>query len=203
MTQPTLQGGATYRDRTFRDLTVAGVLEGATFHDCVFDGCDLHEARILDCRFVDTDFLSSDLGLVDVAGSAFLGVTIENAHAIGVNWSTAFCDVNHRLEVDFKDTVLNFARFEGLDLRGRRFEGCTIHEALFDRCNLVDASFRRSDLAGTQFLGCDLAGADLRKAHGYRIDVRSNAVAGLRALMPEAIGLLQGSGIELEEPSPV
>lgn len=202
MTQPTLRSGRTYRDRTFRDLKVAGVLEGASFHDCVFDGCDLHEARLLGCRFVDTDFLSSDLGLVDVAGSAFLGVTIENAHVVGVNWSTAATDANHRLEVDFKDAVLNFARFEGLDLRGRRFEGCTVHEALFDRCTLTDASFRRSDLTGTQFLGCDLGGADLRKARGYRIDVRSNGVAGLRAWMPEAVGLLHGSGVELEEPPP-
>ena len=200
MTQPTIRDGRTYRDRTFRDLKVRGVLEGAVFHDCVFDGCDLHEARLLGCRFVDTDLLSCDLGLVDVAGSAFLGVTIENAHVVGVNWSAASFDANHRLEVDFKDAVLNFARFEGLDLRGRRFEGCTIHEALFERCALVDASFRRSDLAGTQFVGCDLGGADLRKARGYRIDVRSNAVAGLRAWMPEAAGLLHGTGVVLEEP---
>ncbi len=200
MTQASLRDGRTYRNRTFRDLKVAGVLEGAAFHDCVFDACDLHTARLIDCRFVDTDFLSCDLGLVDVARSAFLGVTIENAHVVGVNWSAAFGDANHRLEVDFKDAVLNFARFEGLDLRGRRFEGCTIHEALFDRCALNDASFRRSDLTGTQFLGCDLTGADLRKARAYRIDVRTNVVAGLRAWMPEAGGLLHGSGVELEEP---
>jgi len=200
VTQATLRSGRTYRDRTFRDLKIAGVLEGATIHDCVFDTCDLHEARLLACRFVDSDFLSCDLGLADVAGTAFLGVTIENADVVGVNWSAAFYDTNHRLEVDFKDAVLNFARFEGLDLRGRRFEGCTIHEALFDRCTLIDASFRRSDLTGTQFVGCDLGGADLRKARGYRIDVRSNGVAGLRAWMPEAVGLLHGSGVELEEP---
>ena len=192
--------GRTYRDRAFRDLKVDGALDGAVFHDCVFDGCDLHEARLLGCRFVDTDFLSSNLGLVGVAGSAFLGVTIENADVVGVNWSAAFADANHRLELDFKDSVLSFARFEGLDLRGRRFEGCTIHEALFDRCSLVDASFRGSDLAGTQFFGCDLGGADLRKARGYRIDVRRNTVTGLLAWMPEAVGLLHGTGIELEEP---
>lgn len=202
MTRTTLRDGGTYRDATFRELQVAGVLEGATFHDCVFDRCDLHEARLLGCRFVDTDFLSSDLGLADVTGSAFLGVTLENAQAVGVNWSAAFTDANLRLEVDFKDSVLNFARFEGLDLRGRRYEGCTIFEALFERCVLVDASFRRSDLAGTEFVACDLGGADLRKARGYRIDVRSNAVAGLRAWMPEAAGLLHGSGVELEEPPP-
>ena len=193
-----LRNGRTYRDRTFRDLKVAGVLEGASFHDCVFESCDLHEAKLIDCRFVDTDFLGGDLGLMHVTGSAFLGVTFEKAHAVGVNWSAAFTDANHRLEVDFKDSVLSFARFEGLDLRGRRFEGCTIHEALFDRCLLHEASFRRSDLSGSLFLACDLSGADLRKAHGYRIDVRSNTVAGLRAWMPEAVGLLHGSGIELE-----
>jgi fluoroquinolone resistance protein len=200
VTQAAPRSGRTYRNRTFRDLALDGPLEGATFHDCVFDRCDLHAARFVDCRFVDTDFLTCDLALADVRGSAFLGVTIENAQVTGINWSTAFCDANHRLEVDFKDSVLSFSRFERLDLHARRIEGCTVHEALFDRCALNDASFRRSDLAGTQFLACDLSGADLRKARGYRIDVRDNVVVGLLAWMPEAAGLLHGSGVVVEEP---
>lgn len=202
MTLQVPRSGHTYRDRVFRDLEWREPLEGATFHDCVFDGCRLRESRLRGCRFVDTDFLTCDLGLVDVAGSAFLGVTVENADVVGVNWAAAFTDLNHRLEIDFKDSVLSFARFAKLDLRGRRFEGCTVHEALFSACSLVDASFRGSDLAGTEFLDCDLSGADLRKARHYRVDVRRNAVAGLHARMPEAVGLLHGLEIALEEPSP-
>lgn len=200
MTDAAPRSGGTYRDRIFRDLDLTAGLEEAVFHDCVFDGCSLRAARLRGCRFVDSDFLTCDLGLVDVAGSTFLGVTIENADVVGVLWSAAFTDANHKLEVDFKDSVLSFARFEGLDLRGRRFEGCTVLEALFSACALGDASFRGSDLTGTTFEGCDLAGADLRKARGYRIDVRRNAVAGLHARMPEAIGLLHGLGIALEDP---
>lgn len=202
MTLPMPRSGHTYRDRIFRDLELREPLEGASFHDCVFDGCSLRELRVHGCRFVDTDFLTCDLGLLDVAGAAFLGVTVENADVVGVNWAAAFTDPNHRVEVDFKDAVLSFARFADLDLRGRRFEGCTMHEALFSACSLVDASFRGSDLAGSEFLDCDLSGADLRKARNYRVDVRRNVVTGLHARMPEAIGLLHGLGVELEETGP-
>lgn len=192
------QDGGTYRDQNFRALRLTGTLESATFHDCVFDGCDLHELRLVACRFVDTDFLTCDLGLMVVAGSAFQGVTVENTEAVGVNWSTAQADLNRPLEIDFKESVLNFATFAGLHLRRRRFEGCTVHEALFARCDLTDASFRGSDLSGTEFRECDLSGADLRKARGYQIDVRHNSVRGLHVRMPEASGLLHGLGVDLE-----
>ncbi len=195
---PRPDDGGTYRDQNFVRLQLTGTLVGATFHDCVFEGCDLHEVRLNGCRFVDTDFLTCDLGLVVVADSAFQGVTIENTQAVGVNWSSARVDLNHPLEIDFKDSILNFATFDGLHLRRRRFEGCTVHEALFARCDLTDASFRGSDLSGTEFRTCDLSGADLRKARGYQIDVRHNAVRGLHVWMPEASGLLHGLGVDLD-----
>jgi hypothetical protein len=52
---------------------------------------------------------------------------------------------------------------------------------------------------GSRFVDCDLSGADLRKARAYRIDVRRNAVAGLRVRMPEAIGLLHGLDVVVDE----
>ncbi|MDF1522280.1 MAG: pentapeptide repeat-containing protein [Trueperaceae bacterium] len=201
MTAPDLHDGSTYRDATFRGLRLDGALRDATFHDCVFDGCDLHEAQLLGCRFVDCDLLGCDLALLDVRGTAFLGVTIEHGHAPGINWSAARVGPNEPFELDVKESVLNFGRFVDLELRRRRFEGCTIHEALFERCDLTDASFRGSDLSGSEFVGCDLTGADLRKARGYRIDARRNTVTGLHAWPPEAVGLLHGMGIALEEPS--
>jgi fluoroquinolone resistance protein len=198
MKPPDLVSGAVYADERFVGLRVAGILQDTRFRDCVFEECDLREARLHDCDLIDTDLLGCDLGLLDVKGSRFGGVTLEACHVVGVMWSRAYTSPERRLEVDFKDSVLNFSTFAELDLRKRRFEGCTVNEALFDACDLRDASFRHSDLTGTQFRGCDLRGADLRTARHYAIVTGDNRVAGLRASLPEAVGLLAGMGIELE-----
>jgi len=190
--------GGRYADERFVGLRLSGTLIGASFRDCVFEECDLRELRLHRCDFVDSDLLACDLGLLDVAESRFGGVTLEACHAVGIVWSRA--DTSGRLlEVDVKDSVLNFCTFDGLDLRTRRFEGCTIHEALFSNCDLRDASFRHSDLAGSQFEGCDLRGADVRTARHYAIVANRNRVEGLRASLPEAAGLLAGLGIDLDE----
>ena len=195
---PTPTSGGRYADQRFVALRLSGELRGASFRDCVFEDCDLRELRLHDCSFVDSDLLACDLGLVDVAGSRFRGVTLEACHVVGVEWARAHSDTEWRLEVDVKESVLNFCSFVGLDLRRRRFEGCTIHEALFDDCDLRDTSFRHSDLSGTQVVSCDLRGADLRTARNYAIVASRNRVEGLRASLPEASGLLTGLGIELD-----
>jgi fluoroquinolone resistance protein len=193
------EDGSVYRDRVFRGLRLTGALHGAEFHDCVFDDVDLRGALLLGCRFVDTDFLRCDLALASVEESAFGGVTIEASHAVAIDWTRALVELQRPLEVDFKDSEVSFATFAGLSLRRRRFEGCTIHEADFVGCDLTDASFRGSDLMGSRFVDCDLSGADLRKARAYRIDVRRNGVAGLRVRMPEAVGLLHGLDVVIDE----
>ncbi len=187
-----------YANERFVGLRLAGELHGASFRDCVFEECDLRELRLHACDLVDSDLLGCDLALLDVLSSRFGGVTLETCHVVGVMWSRAATSTARPLEVDFKDSVLNFSTFTGLDLRKRRFEGCTVHEALFEGCDLRDASFRHSDLTSTQFRGCDLRGADLRNARRYAIVAQENRVEGLRASRAEATGLLAGLGIELE-----
>lgn len=191
--------GGSYSDQRFTGLRLSGALHGASFHDCVFDECDLRELRLHGCDLIDTDLLGCDLGLLDVLGSRFGGVTLETCHVVGVVWSRAETSARRPLEVDFQDSVLNFATFASLDLRKRRFEGCTIHEALFDGSDLRNSSFRHSDLTGTQFLNCDLRGADLRTARHYAIVASANRVEGLHAKLPEAVGLLAGLGIALDD----
>ncbi len=195
---PTPTSGGRYADERYVGLRLSGTIQDASFRDCVFEDCDLRDLRLVECDLVDTDLLGCDLGMLDVHGSRFGGVTLEGCNVIGVAWSRAGTSLARPLELDVKDSVLNFCSFEALDLRKRRFEGCTIHEALFADCDLRDASFRHSDLAGSLFRGCDLRGADLRTARHYAIVTHDNRVAGLRASLPEAAGLLAGLGIELD-----
>lgn len=191
--------GGSYSDERFTGLRLSGSLQGVVFRDCVFEECDLRELRLHACDLIDSDLLGCDLGLLDVLGSRFGGVTLEACHVVGVVWSRAETSGMRPLEVDFKDSVLNFSTFTSLDLRKRRFEGCTIHEALFDGADLRDSSFRHSDLTGTQFLNCDMRGADLRGARHYAIVASANRVEGLHARLPDAVGLLAGLGVELDD----
>ena len=190
--------GVDYANERFVGLRLAGDLRGAAFRDCVFEECDLRELRLHGCELVDSDFLGCDLGLIDVLSSRFGGVTLETCHVVGVAWSRADASPLRPLEIDFKDSVLNFSSFIGLDLHKRRFEACTIHEGLFESCDLRDASFRHSDLTASQFRGCDLRGADLRTARHYAIVASENRVEGLYVSAPEASGLLEGLGVVVE-----
>jgi fluoroquinolone resistance protein len=190
--------GGAYANERFVGLRLAADLRGATFRNCVFEECDLRELRLHGCELVDCDFLGCDLGLADVLSSRFGGVTFETCHVVGVAWSRADAGPLRPLEVDFKDSVLNFSSFVGLDLHKRRFEGCTIFEGLFERCDLRDASFRHSDLSGSRFRGCDMRGTDLRTARNYAIVAADNRVDGLRVSRPEASGLLEGLGVVVE-----
>ncbi len=194
-----LRDGGSYRDQRFDGIQLSGTLRGAVFHDCVFEAGKLRELRMEGCRFVDSDFLGCDLSLISVKDCIFQGVTIEHCEVLGVDWSVAKGDLLHPFEVDFKASAMGLTTFERMVLRGRRFEGCQLHEARFSGCDLRDTRFRGSDLAGCLFEDCDLGGADLRKATGYRLDLRRNKVHGLRVLAAEAPGLLDGWGIQIDE----
>ena len=76
---------------------------------------------------------------------------------------------------------------------------CRAHDADFQEVDLTSADFSQSDFQGTLFNNCNLSKADFRSSRNYQIDPRTNKVKAAKFSLPEAIGLLLGFGIILDE----
>ena len=72
-------------------------------------------------------------------------------------------------------------------------------EVDFSECNLAQADFSNTDLAAAIFQNTDLSQASFVNARNYIIDVRSNKVKKAKFSMPEALGLLYGLDVVIEE----
>jgi fluoroquinolone resistance protein len=192
-------GHASYDGARFVELELVGPLEGARFADCTFERCNLRGAALIGCTLIDSDLLDCDLSHIDVYDSAFLGVVLERCQAIGIDWSRARTDQRQPFDLGARDSTLDFCSFDDMVLRERRFESCSLIEASFERSDLREASFKRSDLSGARFRHCDLRGADLRHARRYSLDVRLNEVAGMKVTLPDALVLLEGLEVRVEE----
>ena len=89
--------------------------------------------------------------------------------------------------------------FFGLNLRSATIERCSAKETDFGEADLQGAVCRRTDFSGARFHGTNLERADLREAVNYAIDPRANKVKGARFSLPEAVALLRGLDIVIDE----
>jgi uncharacterized protein YjbI with pentapeptide repeats len=165
------------------------------FDQCTFKNCNFYETVFINCIFTDCKFENSDLSMVDWQGSRLRSSAFKTCKLVGIKWDSA----GWLKFINFKECVLNYGAFMQLDLTDIEMTGCQIYEALFAECNLSDAKFNRSDLTGTRFNYCDLSGADFRQAKNYVIDIKTNQIEKGHFQMPDAIGLLMGLGIHLDE----
>jgi fluoroquinolone resistance protein len=165
-----------------------------TFERCSFEGAMLQGADLARCRFVDCRFASSNLSVVRVGEASFQTATFVDSKLAGVDWTQA---ARFAL-VAFERCVLDGCAFVEMDLRRAVFRGSRLRDAAFAGADLSGADLRDCDLTGAQFVRTKLAGADLRAARGYAIHPCQNDVAGLRASMPDAVGLVLPLGVEIE-----
>jgi len=187
-----------YRAATFEKIDAAGhALEDVEFDSCVFRGCALTKAvlkrwHLLDCRFEDCDLTAARL-----TGARLRGVAFKNCRAGGVNWAGA----SSLDDLSFEHCVLDHGVFTGAKLPRFSAVDCRVREADFGDADLRGAVFSKSDLMGARFFGADLSSADLRGAFDYLIDARDTKLKKARVNLPEAVGLLAGLDVIVEDPS--
>lgn len=148
------------------DFTGADFL-GVAFTDCIFVGCNFKEAKInyvslRDASFIDCDFTSVNFAMVD----------------------------DLLFSVEFKDCIMDYAKFYTLKLKG----------TLFTNCSLTAVDFMSSDLTGAIFDNCNLHKsvfsdtiankADFTTSYNFTIDPEKNKLrkavfsqAGLKGLL--------------------
>lgn len=190
-------------DEKIKDLDLSGeTLESLEFTGCSFQNCKFIESTFSSLRFEDCTFNHCDLSLVKLPKTQFKQVTFNTCRLMGVNWSAANWEKKSLLEfthVSFKDCLLDHAIFIGLNLKSTTFTGCRAHSLDFEGANLTRANFHNADLEGSRFVQCDLTEANFTGATNYQINASENTLHETRFSLPEAIALLHGLDIILED----
>jgi fluoroquinolone resistance protein len=185
-----------FRARTFAKLDAsAHAFDGLEFDTCVFKDCSFSGAALKRWHLTDCRFENCGLTAARVTAARLRGVAFKNCRAGGVNWAGA----SSLDDVSFEHCVLDHGVFSGAKLPRFSAVDCRLREADFAEADLRSAVFTKCDLLGSRFFGADLSGADLRGAFDYLIDARQTKMKKTRVSLPEAVSLLSGLDVILED----
>jgi uncharacterized protein YjbI with pentapeptide repeats len=168
-----------------------------TFEACTFTDCNFSETQFKRCTFRDCLFQNCDLSLLAVDYSRFLRSKFEECKLIGVNWAR----VGQIQWIAFHNCNLSYATFMELDLSKAVLTHCLAKEATFAETNLTEANCAHTDFTDCRFIHTNLTKADFRGAHSYAIAADQNTLKQTKFSLPEAIALLDGLDIILENPA--
>jgi len=194
----TFGAGASHRERTFDSLDAsAHAFDGLEFDTCIFRSCSFSGAALKRWHLTDCRFENCDLTAARLTGARLRGVKFLNSRAGGVNWAGA----SSLDDLSFEHCVLDHGVFSGAKLPRFSAVDCRVREADFSEADLRGAVFTTCDLLGSRFFGADLSAADLRGAFDYLIDARQTKMKKTRVSLPEAVSLLAGLDVLLDEDS--
>ena len=183
-------------DEIFEDVDAKGEkLNGRRFENCSFKNCSFSDASFRDVTLIECKFDGCDLSNTQFTGARMRDSTFQDSKLIGINWASA----SALSGVSFQKCILNLSVFQSLDLRKCAIVDCAAREADFSETNLSEANLRGTDFSGARFSNTKLEKADLRNAVNYAIDPNENRIKKAKFSLPEAMSLLQGLGIEVEE----
>ena len=190
--------GEEYLDQKFDKLTLTQEeVTAVTFEECIFANCNFSETQFKRCTFRDCQFQNCDLSLLDVDYSTIQRSKFEQCKLIGVNWTKA-----NRLEwIAFHSCNLSYATFMELDLTKAVITDCLAKEATFAETNLTEANCTYTDFSDSRFVRTNLTKADFRGASNYAIAADQNTLKQAKFSLPEAVALLHGLDIILEDPA--
>ena len=190
--------GEEYVERPFVGLSLTQeVVTAVTFEECTFTNCHFSETQFKRCTFRDCQFHNCDLSLLDVAYSSFQRCKFDQCKLIGVNWAKV-----SRIEwIEFHSCNLSYATFMELDMHKAILTHCLAKEATFAETNLTEANCTHTDFTDSRFVRTNLTKADFRGARNYAIAADQNTLKQAKFSLPEAVALLDGLDIILENPN--
>jgi uncharacterized protein YjbI with pentapeptide repeats len=195
MSQP-FESGEEYFDQTFSSLEwERSEVKAVTFDDCTFKECHFSETQFQRCTFRDCEFHDCDLSLIDVEYCTVQRTKFQDCKLVGVNWAK----IGRIQWLAFHNCNLSYNTFMELDLERAVITGCVAKEAYFDECNLTDANCTGTDFSDSRFFHTNLTQADFTNARNYFIAAHLNTLKKTKFSMPEALALLHGLDIILDE----
>jgi len=197
-------GEEQFENQIFKNLTIiSGEVNNVVFTDCVFSHCVFTETAFTGCRFRDCEFVHCDLSLVKVSQTVFTGVQFKDSKIVGVDWTLASWSKSEAFQmikpISFLDCVLNYSVFIGLQLKEVQIEKCIAKEVDFSDASMIKSSLKGTDLEGAIFRNSDLTESNFVGAQYYFISPQLNNLKGAKFSLPEAVSLLAGLEIVLED----
>jgi uncharacterized protein YjbI with pentapeptide repeats len=190
-----------YEDDIFEKvMDTGGTVEDNQFIGCTFSHCRFTQTVFMNCRFRECIFQDCELQVVRFPRSSFSMAEFQDCSTIGINWSEAEWPSRPLLNlIHFNGCVLNYSTFIGLSLPGIRIKNCQALDVDFSEAGLNGADFSDTDLSRSRFQHTDLTVADFRSARNYTLSPTENKLKGARFTLPEAMSLLYGLDIILDE----
>jgi uncharacterized protein YjbI with pentapeptide repeats len=192
-----------FENEQFRNLEITeSIILSKEFIDCSFEDCNFSQSTFKSCTFQNCTFGKCNFSLVKIPNCQFNEVTFNSSKIIGIDWTVANWKklMNKKaFPIVFKDSVINYSIFIGLNLTRAKFIKCIAREVYFEEVNLTSADFSDTDLTDSVFRDSSLLETDLSKAKNYRIDVTKNNISKAKFSFPEAISLVYALDIEIVE----
>lgn len=172
---------------------------GTRFEACTFRGlqvptdpADRRTQRLVGYRFEECLFEHCDLSNIDIRDAAFQDVRFVDCKLQGLRWDAAAA---MNFACAWTRCNLDFAVFEGVDLRHCRFVEVRLHEADLARALCQTLHFDRCSFAGASWSGADCSDADFTTSDGMAMDPESTRLRGAKFRADQLAGLLVKHGL--------
>ncbi len=177
------------------DYTADGLSDRA-YEDCTFINCNFGNADLSGINFVECEFRSCSLSMAGLAGTTFRDVKFRECKMLGLHFED--CN-ELLFSVSFDGCQLDLSSFYQRPMKGTPFRNCSLREVDFTETGLAGAVFEGCDLSGAVFEKANLEGADLRTAYNYSIDPELNRMRKAKFSAAGLAGLLKKYGLEISD----
>jgi len=185
-----------YSGEQFLSLNLTGEeINDKEFENCTFQKCRFVQCTFHACRFIDCSFDQSLLSAIKFQGCSFLETVFRDCKTIGVDWTRAKITRGLQfLQCELSQSLFGYAKLPQLAMKQ-----CVAKEVDFVGSDCAKADFEGTDFEKSIFHKTNLTEANFRGAFHYAIDSRSNTLKKTKFSLPEAVSLLRGLDIVLDE----
>jgi len=170
-------------------------IKNKEFEACAFKKCIFIECIFDACQFIDCTFSGCSISAPKPYNSRFVNVAFTDSKVMGFDWTKA----KSVRFLTFERCDVRYSSFSYLKLPHLVMRECVAHEVDLTEADLTEAHCSKTDFAGARFAQTNLTKADLRGAYNYQIDVNFNTIKQAHFSLPEAISLLSGLDIILDD----
>lgn len=180
-----------YSNTTFQDKDIIYKdFEKCSFVNCNFTKADFQGVAFTDCTFLNCNFAYARINYVAFRDALFTVCDFTNVN---------FAMVDPLLfSVEFKDCILDYAKFYKLKIKGTIFSNCSLTAVDFMNTDLTEAVFDNCNLHQSVFIDAIANKADFTTSYNFIIDPERNKLKKARFSLDGLKGLLEKYDIVIE-----